>query len=243
VETLVRDYSHFDQYVTRLSQDVYAQPPDAGHTAWGIDAVNTLCTIPRDIVNVLDVGCGQGFLAPAFENIGLVWTGVTIGEDFVACKAKGLSVYNEDMSFLPFEDSSYDLIFARHVLEHSPFPIITLMEWRRVCRGWLVLVAPGPVHWGWGGRNHYSVAAFPQLEWWLHRAGWNLIHNMEFTNRDPRYLEHWDAYQAIAKGDTGEVARQHRAAGIVTTNDLVEQTPKATVEYRLLCEMAEPITE
>lgn len=210
-----RDYGRFDSYLNHLTQDVYAQPPDEGHTAWAKNVVRTLCTIPRGLSTVLDVGCGQGFLKEEFEKIGLEWTGVTIGEDFVICKEGGLPVHNVDMSFLPFDDKSFDLIFARHVLEHSPFPIVTLMEWKRVCRGWMVLVAPAPYYWGVRGRNHYSVMWRDQLLWTLARAGWKPIHLLEFDNQSEEFAEHVPH----------------------------EQREKKTVEYRMLCEQIEPEVE
>ena len=228
----MRDYSRFDKCLDRLLQDVYAQPPDRGHTEWATDVVRGLCTIPKNIRNVLDVGCGQGFLAGEFNNMGLAWTGVTIGEDYRICKKNGLNVNESDMSFLPFEDNSFDLIFARHVLEHSPFPVITLMEWRRVCKGWLALVAPSPDYWGWGAKNHYSVMSKDQLEWLLKRSGWSEINSQTFTNRDQKFMKHWKVLQQ-AIFEQGE-------EGIA---EVFEANPEVDVEYRMLLEKAEPILE
>jgi SAM-dependent methyltransferase len=43
---------------------------------------------------------------------------------------------------LPFEDDSFDFVFASHVLEHFPDPIRALQEWLRVARRYVVLVVP-----------------------------------------------------------------------------------------------------
>jgi SAM-dependent methyltransferase len=185
----MRDYTRFDKYVNNLSQDVYAQPIDDGHMKMGVQAIQTLAAIPEGIRNVLDIGCGQGAFRGVFEGKNLEWTGVTIGEDYAVCEKLGLPVYNFDMTFLGLPDNSYDLVFARHVLEHSPFPVITLMEWRRVCRGWLALVAPAPAYWGIQGRNHYSVLDMPRLKWLLSRAGWNPIHEVVIKTSDKLFRE------------------------------------------------------
>ena len=66
-------------------------------------------------------------------------------------------------------------MFARHALEHSPFPILSLMEWHRVSKQHLVIVNPNPDYWGWAGRNHYAVANLTQLKFYLERAGWLLV--------------------------------------------------------------------
>ncbi len=229
----MRNYERFDSYVNNLVQDVYAQPEDEGHTAWAKQAVATLGSIPQNCENILDIGCGQGFLQPVFESMGWDWTGVTLGEDYLVCKEKGLNVYNEDMSFLDsFEDNSFDLLFARHVLEHSPFPVITLMEWKRVCKGWLILVAPAPDYWGTRGRNHYSIMPKEYLNWYLHRAGWHPLHDQDFTNRDPLFKQHWAVYQ-----DALGLGGSERAEAVLAEN------PMQTVEYRILCEPIEPEIE
>ena len=212
-EGVTRDYGHFDSYLDRTIQDVYAQPPDAGHTAWARHAVVTMTSILRGARTVLDVGCGQGFLSKLFEGLGYEWTGVTIGEDYDACVEHGLRVDNADMTFLRYKDKSFDVVFARHVLEHSPFPLLTLMEWRRVCKGWLILVAPSPGYWGIRGRNHYSIMNSDQLRWLLSRAGWRVIHRYDFTSAD-------------------QLAKDHLEG--------VPDDPAVIIEYRLLCEQCEP---
>lgn len=43
---------------------------------------------------------------------------------------------------LPFTDSSYDFVFASHVIEHFPDPLKALYEWVRVARRYVVVIAP-----------------------------------------------------------------------------------------------------
>jgi len=43
---------------------------------------------------------------------------------------------------LPFADDSHDFVFSSHVIEHFPDPIRALLEWRRVARRYVVIVAP-----------------------------------------------------------------------------------------------------
>ena len=101
--------------------------------------------------------------------------GITLGSDVDICKAKGLEVKLADMSFLPYPDGEFDLIFARHTLEHSPAPLLSLMEWRRVSKQWLLLVLPNPKHYKYGGKNHYYVFIKEQVENILDHAGWRAI--------------------------------------------------------------------
>jgi len=185
----MRNYSRFDGYLSALLQDVYAQPADLGHTLLAMHTLQTLCAIPQGMKNVLDIGCGQGFLRDEFEEMNIKWEGLTIGEDYHRCREAGLPVYNLDMTFTDLPDKSYDLLFARHVLEHSPFPLITLMEWHRIGNGYLVLVAPAPAYWGPRGKNHYAVLEHDHLHWLLERAGWKPIHQFTLTTHDPIFLD------------------------------------------------------
>lgn len=221
---ITRKFKNFRKYIKNLSKDIYPQPPDASHTEWAIDAL--LDFLPGDVKTALDMGCGQGFLRPYFESKDVFWEGVTLGEDYKVCKENGLLVHEADITFLPFKDDSCDLIYARHVLEHSPCPIPTLMEWRRVSRKYLILICPAPKYWGYRGKNHYSVAPLEQLKWWLERSGWEIIGEDIFDNHDELFVKHW-------KKDLQE-------AGHKAPPDLPDCKD---VEYRFLCEISEEVTE
>lgn len=223
-----RDWKHIETYLDKLQSDIYGQPTDHSHTAWAIDALNGM--LPTGTASVLDVGCGHGFLFETFNSIGIEWAGVTLGDDAVVCREAGYPVYANDMSFLPFDDKSFDLIFARHVLEHSPFPVLTLMEWRRVSKDFLILVSPAPAYWGVKGVNHYSVAPKEQLRWWLERSGWRVIKEEVMTNNSPIFLTHWRA--ELVKVGHLDPAKQ-------STHFPPESKD---VEYRFLCRRGKEIT-
>jgi len=186
----MRDYGNFDKYIDNLQSDVYEQPPDEGHKDFAKASIvwaNKLIKFNQ----VLDVGCGQGFCKPIFKDLGIHWKGVTIGKDYEACKKKGLDVYNSDVSFLDMKDGEVDTVFARHILEHSPFPILTLMEWKRVARNWLILVYPAHEYWGVGGRNHYYVLDKERLWYNLTRAGWYPLHEKELMTSSYLFNTHY----------------------------------------------------
>ena len=171
----MRDFINVDRYLNELTGDIYAQPPDEGHTDRARLIINKWIPNLDPCETVLDVGCGQGFTSFMFQHLGKTWEGVTLGQDYVRCVELGLNVKNADMTFLPHENDSFHLIFARHVLEHSPMPLLTLMEWHRVSSNWLCVVSPTPDYWGTIGKNHYSVVHAQTLKWLLQRAGWYVI--------------------------------------------------------------------
>lgn len=168
----MRDYSNFDSYLTELYRDVYAQPDDDGHIELAHKVIDWMKVDNSE--SVLDVGCGTGFCQPMFQKKGLSYTGVCFGADFQAGQKLGYHVLRLDYNFLDYSDNYFDVVFSRHSLEHSPFPIITLLEWHRVGKKFLVLVMPNPENYTYVGRNHYSVANPHQIVWWMRRAGWKL---------------------------------------------------------------------
>lgn len=171
----MRDYSHIDSYLNELLKDIYPQPDTEGHIVLAQEVIDFWMGRLTACNSVLDVGCGEGFCQPMFEKYGVKYTGIALGQDVANGKSKGRNVSKMDFSFLDFPNKSFDLVFSRHSLEHSPMPMLTLMEWRRVARAWLGLVVPAPEHYTFDGLNHYSVMTIPQLGSLLDQAGWKII--------------------------------------------------------------------
>lgn len=188
----MRNYGYFDTYLDRLQEDIYPQPPDDLQQQYGDEVINDWIRFLPDCNMVLDVGCGQGQFAQTFKNAGMTWKGITLGSDAEICWQNHLYVEMGDFSFLRERDETWDLIFARHCLEHSPFPILTLMEWARVSKKYLCVVLPNPLgllarsHVGaYRGQNHYSVMTADHFLWLAERAGWHKTqdHTNDFEMR------------------------------------------------------------
>jgi ubiquinone/menaquinone biosynthesis C-methylase UbiE len=81
-------------------------------------------------VNLLDVGCGTGWLADHFEH----YTGIDGSPDAVAEAVKrGRNVGQGDLAQgLPFEDASFQAVIVKDVLEHVLEPAALVTEIRRV---------------------------------------------------------------------------------------------------------------
>jgi SAM-dependent methyltransferase len=235
------DWAKFEHYYRSLRQDIYEQPPDPYHSSWAAAAfsfaVEQLPSGPASVgvPRILDVGCGAGFMRRVAEEAGWDWHGVTLGEDYENRVHKD-RVYQMDMSNLVFADDSFEFLFCRHVLEHSPFPILTLMEWHRVCSMYMLLVAPAPHYWGWRGKNHYAIAGREQLGWWLERSGWHVIAEKELTTRDELFLNHI-AYYREALNIFDPTHREEKISGVL------ENYPPGPVEYWLVCMPTDEVTE
>lgn len=155
-------YRRLHEFIARRNaEDIYPEYPDEVHTRVTHEAIAHIdARWPLRGKRVLDVGCGQGLALGRFAELGAVATGLTFGEDFEVCRAKGFDVREMDMSFLEFPAESFDLIWARHSLEHSLFPYFTLDGFAAVLRpgGLLYVEVPAPDTSAnhQQNRNHYA---------------------------------------------------------------------------------------
>jgi len=152
--------------------------------------------LPKD-AHILDLGCGPGYFLDAmkereYTNV----TGVTLSPgDQQTCRDKGHNIKGYDLSFLPqrqgYYDESVDFIFLRHALEHSPYPIFSLMEYNRVLKQgakiYIEVPAPDCDRKHEFNLNHYSIMGSTQLGALLTRCGFNIdqFNNLEFEASGP----------------------------------------------------------
>lgn len=196
----MRNYTRIERYINELIYDVYPQPEDIGHTQLTQEVVDRWMSGLIGCESVLDVGCGEAFAQSMFEKWKTDYVGVCLGDDYLKAINMGRTVYKMDYSFLDYADESFDLIFSRHSLEHSPMPILTLMEWYRVSKHWLGIVLPAPEHYGFGGRNHYSVMNEAQIEFLISRSGWKVIWKDIKRDSDGRTpIEYWYMCEKVYK--------------------------------------------
>ena len=153
--SLNRDRAVREQYrdSSRLTARVnlharYSTNP-IGWPVWIFDKLDL-----RSGERVLEVGCGPGWLWRG--NLERVPSGCTIvASDFsygMASEAKehlgGLEVLSADAQALPFDDASFDVLVANHMLYHVPDLDAALSEFARVLRpsGRLFAAANGGDH-------------------------------------------------------------------------------------------------
>jgi SAM-dependent methyltransferase len=149
---------------------------------------------------ILDLGCGPGYFLDWLKNNEFTnYLGVSLSPgDIQLCEDKGHVIKKYDLSFLPqkdgYYDESVDFIFLRHALEHSPYPIFTLMEYNRVLKQgskmYIEVPAPDCERKHEYNLNHYSILGENQLVALLTRCGFDIneFNNLEFdiggTNPD-----------------------------------------------------------
>lgn len=187
-----RDMTKLTDFLNKIAEDVYPEPPSALHAEITHKALVQLHDLGglRPGMQVLDVGCGQGPALSYFREQGTDCLGVTLGDaDIAACRAQGFRVEKMDQSFLTLADESQDVVWARHVIEHSIFPLFTLQEFNRVLRvaGMLYLEVPAPetsCHHECNP-NHYSVLGKAAWRSLLERSGFRIVADVDYTFEVP----------------------------------------------------------
>ena len=130
---------------------------------------------------IVDLGCGPGYFLDEMKGRGYTnLVGVTLSPgDITLCESKGHKIQKYDLSFLPqsdgYDDESIDFIFLRHALEHSPYPIFSLIEYNRVLKQdakiYIEVPAPDCARRHEWNLNHYSIFGAGQLTALLERTG------------------------------------------------------------------------
>jgi len=167
-----------------------------------IDPLN----IPKN-AKILDMGSGPGYFLDEMKKREYTDViGITLSPgDIKICEEKGHKIAKYDLSFIPqkdgYYDESVDFIFCRHSLEHSPYPIFTLMEYNRILKqgGKMYIEVPTPdcERKHEYNLNHYSILGENQLAALLMRTGFdiNLFNNFEFDigGKNPENDEEYTA--------------------------------------------------
>lgn len=177
-------------YENEIARTIVPEPEVSGHRESTITTILRLVPIVPGM-KILDVGCGQGVARLPFEGLrsdmelNLEWHGVTRGPDYQWCAAHDLPVDYADMHDLPYDAGSFDLLWCRHVIEHSFAPLFALREWRRVSRRWCVVVTPAAPHFA-QHPNHLTIMPKETWEYLFALSGWKIAKE---DAGDPLHME------------------------------------------------------
>lgn len=147
---LVPDLRHF-----------YSQPYEPQMMDWrergAVDKANNILKMMPFLdsapESILEVGCGTGSVLQqlAAHQVRASLAGVDIGanrsqEIEEAASKANIAIRDYDGKRLPFEDGSFDFVYATHVLEHVPDERGFLHELRRVARRYVYVEVPCELH-------------------------------------------------------------------------------------------------
>ena len=176
----------FQRYNDFAKRSIYSELEEGNFHNGLIEHVTNryLKNLNKD-VKILDVGCGPGVFMDFAKKLGFTnIAGVTLGEEDVQkCREKGHIVIEADISDVPLDNESQDLIWSRHSLEHSPYPLFTLLEYNRLLKmnGLLYVEVPAPDidrNHEWTP-NHFSILGSNMWRSLFRQTGFDLeIHEV-----------------------------------------------------------------
>lgn len=123
---------------------------------------------------ILDVGCGAGFLTNELAKYGFAITGVDISPDSLRVArdhdvTKSVTYKVADAFKLPFPDESFDVVTAMDFLEHIDRPDLVIKEFSRVLR------PKGLLFFHTFNRNYLSwFIVIKLLEWFIKNTPKNM---------------------------------------------------------------------
>lgn len=121
----------------------------------------------------LDVGCSAGYVLEAGKSLGLHPTGIDIAA-FSAKLAKDRAFDSATASLteLPFRDGAFDIITAKHTLEHVDVPKRGLSELARVLApgGVVLVVVPDVAYWHLNAAKKSGKYFRPDKLGWQHHV-------------------------------------------------------------------------
>jgi 2-polyprenyl-3-methyl-5-hydroxy-6-metoxy-1,4-benzoquinol methylase len=83
----------------------------------------------------LDIGCGNGRFIRSMNSLGWRCEGVEFSETAVAvCRQAGLKVFHGELEKAGFDNESFDLVTARHLVEHVADPAMLMTEIARILK-------------------------------------------------------------------------------------------------------------
>ena len=147
------EFSSYDDFLAQLPESVLVTPRALVHRFrdyGGADRSDLLAWIPEEALDILEIGCGQGWLGRQLQHRPQVrMTGVEINPAFADVISEGY----QQVFVLPVEEFSpqerYDCIVCGDVLEHLEDPwglVKRLSQWLKP-GGCLLASVPNAGHW------------------------------------------------------------------------------------------------
>ena len=116
-------------------------------------------------VNILDLGCGTGFLINRIEKhfsssklVGIDFNAPS--EESTKCNSRNNQIQficgDIKSSLMNFSDNHFDIVLCTHVLEHLSNPEEILFHLRRVVKEKLIIICPLEKEYKWGMNYHVN---------------------------------------------------------------------------------------
>jgi hypothetical protein len=160
------NYDTVDAYVQKFSREIMTQP--AGNLeGWACQQVYNEFLSDLNVESVIELGAGAGTLLYMFPD--------NIQRDGLSMGKERPEYIEGDMNTPPIGDKEYELVLARHCVEHSLVPMVMLCEMARITKRYALVVVPVCSDDIAEMINHYAV--FTPTSWraMFKKAGFKIL--------------------------------------------------------------------
>ncbi len=139
--------------------------------------IKRIRTILPGEANILDAGCGDGYLIKSISKKGLRFSGVDLSVNALKLARKNLGnqpfLVQSFLEYLPFKDNAFDIIVTTHTLEHVKEFEKVVNELKRVASKKLIILVPSQEYVPYS--PDYHLHYFPSEEDLLKRVALNNV--------------------------------------------------------------------
>lgn len=131
---------------------------------------------------LLNAGCGESKEAINYKYLSKRCIGIDIDFTFLNRNKACNNLINGSLEYLPFKNSTFDIIVCKDVLEHLKTPIIVFQEFSRILknRGFLIILTP----------NIYNyVSIISRITPFRFHTFFNKLRGINATNIFPTYYK------------------------------------------------------
>tara|TARA_Y100000004_G_scaffold124641_1_gene140178 strand:+ start:1775 stop:2440 length:666 start_codon:yes stop_codon:yes gene_type:complete len=195
----MKEEIYLKKFLEKIDNDIYDEPKSQLH--YSVIKPQTNKVIEkynlRTSNKILDMGCGDGYFLSLLQEKGFTnLVGVTkTDKDIERCKEKGLNdIRKIDMTFSGIKEE-FDFLWCRHVLEHSPYPYLTLHEFNRLVKfeSGAYIEVPAAINEAKheDNRNHYSLLTKRNWIALMLRSGFDVdnIEEIKLDIKNPNYKD------------------------------------------------------
>ena len=193
------------------------------------DKANNIVSLLRsngfDNVNsILEVGCGTGavLLAVKKRGLGSLHMGVDLANPNEhpdpGVAESDISLHTYDGIHLPFEDDSFDLVYASHVLEHVPDERGFLAEIKRVSRRIVYIEVPCELHFRTSVKSLQATLNIGHINAYTPEAFELTLVTSELAPIDVKLFDHSEAVHAFNSSPFKAKAKMMLRRGLLCVN-------------------------
>ena len=178
IEPVVRRFKDYDAYVKKQTGSSVTTRVHPVYQGRALTDFNKMKAFWPPKCEVLDAGCGDGYTMDLMKDDGFLPRGIDLSEAKASIAREfGHAVEVTDMSKMPWDSGSFDVVYSRHTFEHILKPLEVLAEFFRVLKpgGRLSLIVPIIKEDRVSGKHPHLIPGMEYVQGMISQAGFDVL--------------------------------------------------------------------